>query len=355
MPKSRGSSEMPQRQSPRGSHTLRTSSTSDSVGATTDRSPKVSDHRRSPRGGPHSDPPVQQKKLGTRIADLESQLGQAQQELKSLKEQLASAEAAKNEAQKELESKSSKKPTQPNPQPDEVAGGEEEEAVLAPEDNDREETDVFEVPAVEIKKDAPNPPSPEVEMALKKHEEEMKELRAKQEEMEKELLVSNQEKEELRKQLNEAAARIECSKAKEEETRSRLSRLEEEVEASRGNAAELECQLEAVKEGKDMLECEMKRMRVQTEQWRKAADAAAAVLAGGNGRFVSDQRCASMEKPFGGGSMFETPAGGYGAGYAGSPGFGDDMDEGYGSGGKQRKGSSGIKMFGDLWKRKTQK
>ncbi|CAL1373265.1 unnamed protein product [Linum trigynum] len=90
----------------------------------------------------------------------------------------------------------------------------------------------------------------------------------------------------------------------------------------------------------------MKRMRVQTEQWRKAADAAAAVLAGGF--VVSDQiqRCASMEKHLGG----------YGAGYVGSPGFGDDsMDEGYGSGGKQRKGSSGIKMFGDLWKRKTGK
>ncbi|CAI0409331.1 unnamed protein product [Linum tenue] len=348
---------MPQRQSSRGPHPLRTSATSDSGGATTDRSPKVSDHRRSPRGGPHSDPPLQQRKLGTRIADLESQLGQAQQELKSLKQQLASAEAAKNEAQKELENKSSKKSTRPNPEPEEVAGGggEEEGAIppLAAADNDREEIDVFEVPAVEIKGDTPNPTSPGEDIALKKkHEEEMNELRAKLEERKRELLESNQEKEELRKQLDEAASRIECGKAKEEEMRSRLSRVEEAVEASRGNAAELACQLEAVKEGKEVLECEMKRMRVQTEQWRKAADAAAAVLAGGNGRFVvSDQRCASMEKPFGGGgSMFETPAG-----YVGSPGFGDDMDEGYGSGGKQRKGSSGIKMFGDLWKRKTQK
>jgi hypothetical protein len=38
--------------------------------------------------------------------------------------------------------------------------------------------------------------------------------------------------------------------------------------------------MKAVEEAKEALEAEMKKLRVQTEQWRKAADAAAAVLAG---------------------------------------------------------------------------
>nr|XP_023905366.1 interactor of constitutive active ROPs 4-like [Quercus suber] len=107
MPRSRGT-DKPLRQSPRGPNPLRTSSSdSDSLHhrPITDRSPKLGD-RRSPRGA-QSDP-VSQKKLGTRIADLESQLGQAQEELKILKDQLASAEAAKKEAQEELEKKTLK-------------------------------------------------------------------------------------------------------------------------------------------------------------------------------------------------------------------------------------------------------
>ncbi|KAK7303845.1 hypothetical protein RJT34_14762 [Clitoria ternatea] len=64
-----------------------------------DRSPKLGD-RCSQRGAQSET--LNQKKLGTRIVDLESQLGQAQEELKVLKDQLASAEATKKEAQDEL-------------------------------------------------------------------------------------------------------------------------------------------------------------------------------------------------------------------------------------------------------------
>ncbi|XP_022848671.1 interactor of constitutive active ROPs 1-like [Olea europaea var. sylvestris] len=51
---------------------------------------------------------MNQKKLGTRIADFEFQLGQAQDELKNQKDQLASTEAAKKAAQDKLENKSKK-------------------------------------------------------------------------------------------------------------------------------------------------------------------------------------------------------------------------------------------------------
>ncbi|CAM8966860.1 unnamed protein product [Rhodiola kirilowii] len=79
----------------------------------------------------------------------------------------------------------------------------------------------------------------------------------------------------------------------------------------------------------------MKKFRVQTEQWRKAADAASAVLAGENGRSMS----------FNG--LFEAPIGLYDE--DGSPGFADEVN----TGGK--KNGTGIRMLGDLWKKKGNK
>lgn len=375
-------SEISQRPSPRGPHPLRTlSSDSDPLHhrPITDRSPKLGD-RRSPRSA-QSDP-INQKKLGTRLADLESQLGQAQEELKILKDQLASAEAAKKEAQEELEKKI-KKPVIPEPEeiqnkhpptgieesikPDSSAT---EEVV----DENHRETDVFEVPVekmtVEPKVEASQlteeaekesklidvstePPTmletekPDIqELAIK--DEEINMLKAKLEEKEKEVEVFGQENASLKNQLNEATLNISSARAKEEEMTLNWNQLGEELEASKVNAAQLSEQLKAVEGAKEALEAEMKKIRVQTEQWRKAADAAAAVLAGGvemNGRIA--ERCGSMDNHFGG--NFETPGGGY-AGFVGSPA--NDLDDGLGSG--KRKGS-GIRMFGDLWRKKGQK
>ncbi|CBI32925.3 unnamed protein product, partial [Vitis vinifera] len=362
MPRTRGS-EMPQRQSPRGSLQLRTSSSdSDPLHhrPITDRSPKVGD-RRSPRGA-QSDS-VNQKKLGTRIADLESQLGQALEELKNLKFQLASAEAAKKEAQEELEKKANMPIThdameiQEKHSPTEAYKSNKIDSSHpdeAPDDN-QQETDVFEVPVEKVAVEA-KPPAilePEKvsfeELAMKNDEINL--LKAKLEEKEKELEGSCQEIEGLKKQLNEAASEIVLVRTKEEEMALRLSQLGEDLKANKANEAQLKEKLEAVEGVKEALEAEMKKLRVQTEQWRKAADAAAAVLAGGvemNGRRISE-RCGSMDKHFGG--VFESSAGGY-AGFVGSPVLADDFDDGFGSG--KRKGS-GIKMFGDLWKRKSQK
>ncbi|KAL4272809.1 hypothetical protein GQ457_13G005100 [Hibiscus cannabinus] len=384
MPRSRTrSSEMPQRQSPRGTHQVRSSS-SDSDPPhhrpVTDRSsPKVGD-RRSPRGVPQSDP-LNQKKLGTRIADLESQLGQAQVELKNLKDQLVSAEAAKKEAQQELESKT-KKPKAPelNEKISPKKSRESKKLDCSIKDEVSEdnqlETDVFEVPvekaaiepkveveqvdqaeekteAIEMSTAPPAESEPEKpslhELALKNDEINM--LKSKLEEKEKELSVFTLENEDLKNKLDDATSNISSSKAKEEEMTLKLGQVVEELGASKTDAAQLTEKLQSVEEQKEALEAEMKKLRVQTEQWRKAADAAAAILSGGmemNGRISN--RCSSMDKHFGG--VFETPAGGGFAGYVGSPGIGDDMDDGFGGG--KRKGS-GIKMFGDLWKKKSQK
>ncbi|XP_016512727.1 interactor of constitutive active ROPs 4 [Nicotiana tabacum] len=378
MPRSRGS-EMPQRQSPRVPLQLRTSSSdSDPLHhrSVTDRSPKLSD-RRSPRGT-QSDP-LNQRKLGTRIADLESQLGQAQDELKSLKGQLASAEAAKKAAQEQLEKKT-KKPTVA--EPEQIQETNNNNPTHEIPDDDQKETDVFEVP---IEKETVEPPPnveishPSVEEDLKSanlspaeppaiakpvaepekpsveemnlKDEEICSLKSKLEEKEKELQVFIQDNENLKKELNEKMLEISSITAKEEETSLKLNQVAQELETSKNNAVNIEEKLEATEKAKEALENEMKKLRVQTEQWRKAADAAAAVLAGGvemNGRRLSE-RCGSMDKHYG--NVFEPAVGGYGS-YMGSPGLVDDSDDVFGHG--KRKGS-GIKKFGDLWRKKGQK
>ncbi|KAK3013542.1 hypothetical protein RJ639_008365, partial [Escallonia herrerae] len=338
MPRSRGS-EMPLRQSPRGPPQLRTSSSdSDPLHhrAITDRSsPKVGD-RRSPR-----------------------------------------------EAQKELEKKS-KKPVVAEPVvelqekhscPTEVqeSNRSDSRALLETPDDNQQETDVFEVPVekatvepkIELNLPAdqdelnPKPGSISIEspvlsepekqndgLALKNDEINL--LKAKIEDKEKDLGVFCKENESLKSRLNEATSEISSARVKEEEMNLKLIQLGKELEASKGNVVQLNEKLSDMEAAKEALETEMKKLRVQTEQWRKAADAAAAVLAGDmdmNGRRISE-RCGSMDKHYGG--VFD---GGY-AGLAGSPGLGDDSDDGYGNG--KRKGS-GIRMFGDLWKKKGQK
>lgn len=340
MPRSSKVSEVPQKQSLRGTTQLRTSS-SGSVNQrpVTDRvSPKIGD-RRSPRGTTPQSNAVNPKKFGTRVADLESQLGRAQDELKLLRQQITSDETVKKAAKAEPEKKAKKR------------------AVPAPVEENQPETDVFEVsvekvtlePKIECEETKVEALEPEkkpslTDLALK--DDEISELKAKLEDKEKKLEVSVQENENLEKQLEEAALSISASKAKEDEMVLKLSATEEELEASKSISAQLKERLDSMQGEKEALEAEMKLLRVQTEQWRKQADVAAAFLSGDvevNGRIP--ERCGSMDKHFGG--LFEPP------GYASSPGLGDDLDDGFGSG--KRKGSSGIKMFGELWKKKGQK
>ncbi|XAR56385.1 hypothetical protein NMG60_11036848 [Bertholletia excelsa] len=358
MPRPRAS-EMPQRQSPRGTLQRRASSSdSDPLRhrPITERSPKLGD-RRSPRGS-QSDP-LGQKKLGTRIADLESQLGQAQEELKILKDQLASAEAAKKEAQEQLEKKA-KKLNAPNPK--EVR---DKPPPCEIPDESQVETDVFEVPIEKVSRpidqegheteaaketESPEPEKPTFDDLAKK-DEMINSLKAKLEETQKELEACNRENENLKTQVNKAALEKSRSRTREEEMSSKLLSMEEQLKASRAEEVKLKEKLEEVEGSKHALEAEMKKLRVQTEQWRKAADAAAAVLADGvemNGRRLSE-RCGSMDKHYG--SVFDPAVGEY-AGCVGSPGLVDDLDDGFGNG--KRKGS-GIRMFGDLWKKKGQK
>ncbi|XP_042060992.1 interactor of constitutive active ROPs 1-like isoform X1 [Salvia splendens] len=267
MPRSRAS-EMPQRPYPRAPHSLRTSSSSDSDpvhprSRTTVRSPRLSE-------------PLNQRKLGSRIADLETQLGQAQGELKCLKDQLASAEAAKTAAQELLNKKSRK--------PKKVVEMEDKK-----ESNEEFYDDVFEVP---------------MEKAAVESKESLRDETRALKEKSREAEVVGEENAKMKMEIEELSLK--------------LKQVNEEVEKSRANVASMKEKVEASERGKVELEMEMKRLRVQTEQWRKAADAAAAVLAG------------EVDKQV----------------YGSSP---EDSDDG----GKRR--GSGIKMFGDLWRKKGNK
>lgn len=365
---------MPQRLSPRPPFQLRTSSSSDSdplhQWPTVDRSPKLGD-RRSPRGT-QSDT-LHQKKLGTRVSDLESQLGQAQQELKKLKDQLASAECAKKEAQEELEKKKKRPvinstpdtkepPLSPLP-PTEIHEINEKNSEIPdqPLEKNFKETDVFEVP-VETKliepkaemmdlaqfeeneiKDVDKSCEPPVN-ALALLNGEINVLKTKLKEKEAEFDVLQIKSESQNMQITEAAMAVASAKAKEEETASKLRQMGEELEECKANADRLKQHLEATEGEKAELELEIKKLRVQTEQWRKAADAAAAVLSGGvdmNGKVA--ERCGSMDK-----QLFSS---GYATGFSGSP-LNDELDDVFGGG---KKKGSGIRMFGDLWKKKSHK
>ncbi|CAN4103045.1 unnamed protein product [Withania somnifera] len=363
MPRSRGS-EVPQRQSPRGPSQLRTSSSdSDPLHhrLVTDRSPKLGD-RRSPRGA-QSDP-LNQRKLGTRISVLESQL-------------VSFSRGCQKAAQEQLEKKT-KKPTIAEPEQIQETNSNNDDnnknnpTHEIPDDDEVKETDVFEVQVEKVTVE--HPPNVEIshpstedglktaslspaelekpsfeELNLK--DEEISSLKSKLEEKEKELQVFGQQNESLKKELNEKILEISSFKGKEDKTSLKLNQVIQDLETSKNDGVTLKEKLEATEKAKEALENEMKKLRVQTEQWRKAADAAAAVLAGGGvemNRRRLPERCGSMDKHYG--NVFE-PVGGYGS-YMGSPGMGDDSDDVFGNG---KRKSSGIKMFGDLWKKKGHK
>ncbi|CAO2833255.1 unnamed protein product [Amaranthus hypochondriacus] len=327
---------------------------------------------KSPRIGTQSDPPAHKKKLGTRITDLETQLVQAQHELKSLKHQLSSAETAKKQAQAELNKKGSKKQTVTK----KVVGNTKPRSVVeirkkvSRDESEYEvpvsrETDVFEV-LVEKKlveddvkemksQDSSISEEPEKEKVslcdeVTLRNEELDRLRALIDEKENQMRGVIEENDTLKKELDEAKSSIALDRTREEEMAAKVKQLERDLEVSRAKEGQLKEKLVDTEAAKELLEDEMKRMKVQTEQWRKAADAAASVLAGGvdtKGRM--SERCASMDNHFN--SIFEAPPiSGFG-GYVGSLDD-DDAEDSFGGG---KKKGSGIRMLGDLWKKKGQK
>ncbi|KAM0946116.1 hypothetical protein DsansV1_C09g0091451 [Dioscorea sansibarensis] len=354
MPRSRGT-EMPQKQSPRAPLHLKTTVCSENN--STHRTKPRSDDRRSPRS------PLHEKKRGTKVADLETKLSNAEEELKKLREQLASAESEKELAQVQL--KEAMKQVQATPELSVDHHKEFVEEQSEGENLNISTTDVFEVfsessiPAElgEERQEKENQDFVKDEEMMKTvveedekagdHEsQELLELRSKLAEAEKIVENLSVENENLKMQITEVAADVKAAQVKEEELGLKLGSMGEELKEIRSKAEKLKEQLETTEKGKSALEVEMRRLKIQTQQWRKAAETAAAVLANDDGMMVevngrrAAERCGSMEKHFGG----------YVAAME-SPVISGDDDEVFG-GGKRKSG--GMKMFGDLWKKKGQ-
>lgn len=387
MPRSRGN-EPPPRASQRAPLHLKTTACSEANGAhhrpAADRSsPKVGD-----RHSPRSPLPEKKRAAGTRVAELEAKLGKVQDELKKLREQLASAEAAKKDAQVALEeakkrvgtkgspassstttTTTTSPPSPPSPgvesakKPEELKlpqpAAEEESSVNAPA------TDVFEVVRAESG-DKENHSAAatgaedcevvscgeEAALAEKEEEEETKkmigednsaaaetdgaekegaevlELKAKLAEKDAEIAALAAENAELKKRSGEAA---EAAKMAQEDAAAKAAQAERDLKEGAAREARTGEQLRASEAAREALDAELRRLRVQTEQWRKAAEAAAAVLGGDN----------HLTGLAGSGNGWGDPAT--------MPDDGDD--EGFGG---KRKGA-GIRVLGDLWRKKGSK
>ncbi|PKA66558.1 Interactor of constitutive active ROPs 1 [Apostasia shenzhenica] len=255
MPRPRGSELAHQRQSPRPPLHLRSTASSDANSIYRD-----AINRRSKLDDLH-----EQRNRGSKEADLEKKLSETLEGVKKMKEQLALAEAAKRDAQNELEKKKKlvifnppvgEHENSPPIEEDNISSLTTDLSPLSPATSDVGSSQLLEKSLIEGRE---NKDEEEVEI---------KKIRA--------MLESTLEKKEnLRKDAEELARK--------------LAVAEEDLRRSRAMGERLMMKLQAGEEEKASLEAEMKSLRVQADQWRKAAEAAAAVLASCDGPATADR------------------------------------------------------------------
>ncbi|CAN1274885.1 Interactor of constitutive active ROPs 2, chloroplastic [Linum perenne] len=147
--------------------------------------------------------------------------------------------------------------------------------------------------------------------------------------------------EEERSRANEeAAALAETAKAAEREALMKLGYITEEADKSSRRAARVTEQLDASQAANSEMEAELRRLKVQADQWRKAAEAAASMLSTGNnnGKFV--ERTGSLDSS--NNVNYTTIAGAM----VGSP-FSEDMDDDS----MKKKNGNVLKKIGVFWKK----
>ncbi|XP_019191445.1 PREDICTED: interactor of constitutive active ROPs 2, chloroplastic-like [Ipomoea nil] len=184
----------------------------------------------------------------------------------------------------------------------------------------------------------------ELEAELKKSGSLLADLEANLSAKETELQTITQENETLKSEIKkrdeegskvneESAALLETAKAAEREALMKLGYLTEEADKSSRKAARVTEQLDAAQAANSELETELRKLKVQSDQWRKAAEAAAAMLTtGNNGKFVG--RTGSMDYHTIGGKL-------------GSP-FSEDMED---DSPKKKNNGSVLKKIGVLLKK----
>ncbi|WVZ96019.1 hypothetical protein U9M48_041708, partial [Paspalum notatum var. saurae] len=150
----------------------------------------------------------------------------------------------------------------------------------------------------------------------------------------------------LQQKYEAAVAELELAKATEQDVRMRLGLVTEEADKSSRRAARASEQLDAAQAASGEMEAELRRLRVQSDQWRKAAEAAAAALSGGGGGGDNNgigrrvERTGSLEPEYNnsiGGKLMSSP-------------FSDEVDE---ESPKRRNSSGGgvLRRMSGLWKK----
>ncbi|KZV51762.1 interactor of constitutive active ROPs 2, chloroplastic [Dorcoceras hygrometricum] len=137
---------------------------------------------------------------------------------------------------------------------------------------------------------------------------------------------------EKNKANNDALASAESARAAEQEALKRLGYLTEDAEKNRRKAANVTEQLDAAQAAYSEMEADLRRLKVQSDQWRKAAEVAAAMLSNGdNDKYI--ERTRSLEYNMIGGKW-------------GSPCSDDTDDES-----PKKKNSNMLKKIGVLLKK----
>ncbi|XP_031382133.1 interactor of constitutive active ROPs 2, chloroplastic [Punica granatum] len=175
----------------------------------------------------------------------------------------------------------------------------------------------------------------ELKAELSDRDTKLKNLSSKNEVLKKELSKREMESTKVN---NEAVALAEAMKGSEREALTRVESLREEADKSNRRVERVMEQLDAAQAANLEMEAELRRLKVQSDQWRKAAEAAAAMISSGgenNGKLM--ERASSLDN-------YYSPVAGN---VMGSP-YSEDMEE---ESPKKRNGNVLMKKIGVLWKK----
>ncbi|KAM7278342.1 hypothetical protein ACFE04_005476 [Oxalis oulophora] len=135
--------------------------------------------------------------------------------------------------------------------------------------------------------------------------------------------------------VNKNIAEIEAAKAAEREAVIKLEIVMDEADRTNRKASRVAEQLDAAQAVNAEMEAELRKLKVQSDQWRKAAEAAAAMLsAGQNGKFM--ERTGSLDSNY-------NPV----SGKISSPYNSEDIDDDL----LKKKNGNMLKKIGGLWKK----
>ncbi|KAI9196268.1 hypothetical protein LWI28_022429 [Acer negundo] len=138
----------------------------------------------------------------------------------------------------------------------------------------------------------------------------------------------------INKVNNDMVADVEAARAAEREALVKLGLAMEEADKSNRRAARVAEQLDAAQAANSEAESELRRLKVQSDQWRKAAEAAAAMLSAGNNGKVME-RTGSLD------SNYNSVTGKINSPYS------EDMDDDL----LKKKNGNVLKKIGVLWKK----